>query len=317
MSQRTVIVGIGNVYLETNYLGLITDNSRILQIGKEYRAPKWEIRLGGSVVNFIIQAKILGAPVGLIGKVGNDDAGRNLIGLLSKTKISSDLIKIANDLEIQTSVDTGLVFEDGDNIQVVAGNANQTLTIKDIDLNNPFFNTVKAVYLGGFLKQTGLYKDYPELLEKLTNMGIRIFLDHGRIPVDVAQKQIQVLKESMKFVEGYFPNIDELTGITDEQDLIKALNKALDMGPKFVAVKLGQKGCRIKSANEDIVIPGYPVKAISTVGAGDVFNAGFITRYLSGKTLNMAGKFANATAAIRVSKNINPTYDQVICYLSG
>jgi len=316
MPQRTIIVGIGNIYLETNYLGLITNHSQVLQIGKEYRAPKWETRLGGSVVNFVVQAKRLGTEVGLIGKVGNDDAGHKLLSLLLDTKISSNLIKVANDQETQTSVDTGLVFEDGDNIQVVAGNANQTLTIKDVDLNNPFFNTVKAVYLGGFLKQTGLYKDYPMLLEKFMNMGIRIFLDHGRIPVDIKQEQMQSLQASMKFVEGYFPNKDELTGITGEQDLTKALNKALQMGPKFVAVKLGQKGCRIKATNEDIEILSYPVKAISTVGAGDAFNAGFITQYLSGKALSTSGKFANATAAIRVSENKNPTHSEVIRYLS-
>ncbi len=309
--QRIVIAGIGNIYVETNYLGLVTDDSHTLHSGKEYRAPKWEIRLGGSVVNFVVQAKKLGAQVGLIGKVGKDEAGRKLLTLLDEATIASDLISTSDDPTVQTSVDTGLILEGGENIQVVAGNANQKLSLKDIDLTNRFFKTVSAVYLGGFLKQLGLYKDYPTLLDKLTQMGIRIFFDHGRIPVDVTNDQLQTLKKSMKYVEGYFPNKDELIGITGQQDLTKALEIALQMGPKFVVVKLGKEGCRIKSSKEDIAIPGHAVKAISTVGAGDVFNAGFITQYLSDKPLDIAGQFANAAAAIRVSENRNPTFEDV------
>jgi len=314
-TQRKVIVGIGNVYVETNYLGLMTGGSHALKVGKEYRSPKWETRLGGSVVNFVVQAKRLGMEVGLIGKVGKDEAGYKLLSLLKEKDIASNLIVMSDDPLVQTSVDTGLVFEDAQNIQVVAGNANQSLSLKDIDLSNYFFDTVSAVYLGGFLKQTGLYKDYPELLKRLTDMGIRIFLDHGRIPVDVTSNQIEVLKKSMKYVEGYFPNGDELAGITGEQDVSKALDLAMQMGPKFVVVKLGKDGCRIKTKSEDIIIPNPTVKAISTVGAGDAFNAGFITQYLSNNSLKEAGKVACATAAIRVSKNTNPTRKEINDFL--
>lgn len=313
--KRNVIVGIGNVYVETNYLGLMTGNSHTLEVGKEYRSPKWETRLGGSVVNFVVQAKRLGMKVGLIGKVGKDEAGYKLLSLLKERDIASDLIAMSDNPLIQTSVDTGLVFEDAQNIQVVAGNANQSLSREDIDLNNHFFDTVSVVYLGGFLKQTGLYKDYPELLKKLTNRGIRIFFDHGRIPVDITHNQIKVLKESMRYIEGYFPNGDELTGITGEQDISKALDLALQMGPKFVVVKLGKNGCRIKTKSEDVIIPSPTVKAISTVGAGDAFNAGFITQYLSNNSLKDAGKVACATAAIRVSKNTNPTRKEIEDFL--
>jgi sugar/nucleoside kinase (ribokinase family) len=313
MSSTTpaTVIGIGNIYVETNYLGLMTGGADNLKIGKEYRAPKWETRLGGSVVNFTVQAQRLGLKVGLIGKIGQDDAGEKLLNLLKEAEISTDLIKVASETDVQTSVDTGLVFENGANIQVVAGNANQRLAYSDINLASPFFKTVNSVYLGGFLKQINLYQDYPTLLQKLTKMGIRIFLDHGRIPVDVTSDQLQALFKSLPFVEGYFPNQEELIGITGEKDLTLALEKALKLGPKFVVVKLGEAGCRVKTLEQDILIPCKVVKAVSTVGAGDAFNAGFISQYLAGIDLKAAAEFANLVAGIRVSQNRNPYLHEI------
>lgn len=310
-SKLKYIVAIGNVYVETNYIDLVTDDPTILKVGKEYRAKKYEVRLGGSVVNFAVQSKRLSVNVGLIGKIGNDEPGKKLLHLLEEEGIAPDLIKVSRDRTIQTSIDTGLIFADGNNIQVVSGNANQSLSLKDIDLTNTFFAKSESVYVGGFLKQTSLYPDYPTLFRKLTHRGKRIFLDHGRIPVDVTDKQLNILYKSMKFVEVYFPNKDELVGITKESSIENALKRALEMGPKLVAVKLGPEGCRIKTKNEETIIPGYKVKAISTVGAGDAFNAGFITQYLAGEPLQKAGKFANAVAALRVSTNRNPQLEEV------
>ncbi|MFA6005551.1 MAG: carbohydrate kinase family protein [Patescibacteria group bacterium] len=314
-TKGTAIAAIGNVYVETNYLGLVTDDSLMLKPGKEYRASSWEVRPGGSVVNFAVQTKRLGGTVGLIGKVGDDGPGHQLFTLLKEYGIAADLVKLDKNPAVQTSVDTGVILKGGENIQLVAGNANQTLSVKDINLQNPFFDTVGAVYLGGFLKQTNLFKDYPMLLGTLAKRGMRIFLDHGRIPVDATKDQFQSLADSMQYVEGYFPNLEELLGLTKQNDLTKALEIALRMGPKIVVVKLGKGGCRIKNAHTDITVPGHVVTAVSTVGAGDAFNAGFLSQYLTGVPLKESGEFANATAALRVSTNVNPTTEQVLQFL--
>jgi sugar/nucleoside kinase (ribokinase family) len=305
-----MIIGIGNIYVETNYLGLATGGKETLESGKEYRADRWEVRLGGSVVNFVTQAKRLGAEVGLIGKRGEDEQGEKLVQLLHTEGISSELIIASSN--VQTSVDTGVVFEhNGNNIQLVAGNANKSLALADIPLDHPNWGKVTAVYLGGFLKQEGLYRDYPKLLQLLFEGGKRLFLDHGRIPVTVSPEQRAILIESLGFVEGYLPNEEELFGMTGKNNIEEALKQAIDYGPKIVVVKLGPHGCRVKTKEEDFTIPGHTVHAISTVGAGDAFNAGFITQHLEGKSLRDSAIFANATAALRVSTNKQPTYQEV------
>lgn len=314
-AEKQLILGIGNIYVETNYLGLETGEKDILEAGREYRARTYETRLGGSVVNFVLCAKTLGFEVGLIGKTGQDEAGEKLRKLLRDAEIADDLIIASSD--VSTSVDTGVVLaHSGENIQFVSGDANQKLSLEDIDLNNPIFEKVSAVYLGGGLKQESLFPNYPELIRQLHSKNIKIFFDHGRFPVDTSKEKRDVLVEALSLVDGYFPNGQEIVDLTDIQDKDMALKRVLEMGPKIVVVKFGPEGCRVKTKDEDINFPGYKVNVVSTVGAGDAFNAGFIAQFLKGKSLRECGEFANATAALRISKNQIPLENEVLEFLA-
>lgn len=311
--KKITIAAIGNIYVETNYIGLQTSGKDVLEIGKEYRARAYETRLGGSVANFAYQAKLLGADVGLIGKVGNDENGKKLLDLLKSAEIATDLITVSTDPHVQTSIDSGLVLShSGQNIQIVSGNANQLLSKNDINSSNPFFSSVSALYLGGFLKQESLYKDYPELLKHFSKKRIPIFLDHGRIPVDMTEEKRTALLQSLPFITGYLPNEDEIMGISKMSSIPEAADWALEMGASMVIIKLGSKGCFIKTKKEEVTVPGKHVQVISTVGAGDAFNAGFITHYLQGNNLQSCGEFANTVAALKVSTNKNPVLKNVV-----
>ena len=111
-------------------------------------------------------ANKFGAEVGLVGKTGKDDSSKTLLKLLNDQGILTDLIKESED--VQTNVDTGLVVShSAQNIQIVAGSANQSLSLEDIDLDNEIFDQVQAVYLGGCFKQKKLWPHYPEIFKNL------------------------------------------------------------------------------------------------------------------------------------------------------
>ena len=119
----------------------------------------------------------------------------------------------------------------------------------------------------------------------------------------------------MSFVEGYFPNEDEILGLTGQKTMDDALKVALSFGPRLIVVKLGSRGCRVKTRDEDFTVEGYVVQAISTVGAGDAFNAGFITQYLQEKPIDQCAVFANATASFLVSRNYQPKTQEVLNFI--
>jgi fructokinase len=59
----------------------------------------------------------------------------------------------------------------------------------------------------------------------------------------------------------------------------------------------GAHGCRVRSAAEEIDLPGIPVRVVDTVGAGDAFTAGLLVGVLEGQPLAAAAAFANRLAA--------------------
>lgn len=306
-----MLLAIGNMYVETNYLGLETGLTDTLVVDREYRSESYEIRPGGSAVNFAIQAAMFGFRVGLIGKIGADENGQRLKSLLAERNIATDLI--VTDGNVQTGIDSGLVFtHSGKNIQVVSGNANLMMTIDDINLEHHLFSQAKAVYLGGFLKQEHLYPYYPELVKKLRDNNLAVFFDHGRIPVNVPEEMLNVLFDTLPYVTGYLPNRAELTTVIQNLSVDHALEKAAGSGPEIVAVKLDRDGAKARDSNGNkYSTSGYDIKPLNVVGAGDVFNAGFVTSYLSGTKTEEALEFANASAAFKINKNRHPSTNEV------
>jgi 2-dehydro-3-deoxygluconokinase len=300
---NSLLASIGSVYLETNYLATDTAGRDVLELGKEYRSTSYTIGLGGSSVNFAVQTVALGQSVALIGKVGDDEHGQKIIALLKQSGIASELIHISKD--VQTSIDTGVVLShSGQNIQLVSGNANQTLSLADIPLDSPLLNEVTAVYLGGYFKQESLYADYPTLLKNLKSQKKQLFIDHGRVPVGVDAHKIKILKECLPYVDGYFLNDSELLSVTGKESLEDAVSEIRTWGAGFVVIKQGEQGCMVIAGESVKKFETTKAAPINTVGAGDAFNAAFISHYLAGSDIYAAAIYGNKVATYKVAYNV-------------
>lgn len=105
-------------------------------------------------------------------------------------------------------------------------------------------------------------------------------------------------------IDALFANRDELTamvGIDDEPETI--LVEAMRFAP-VVVMKVGKEGCYVASEDEGIAhVPGFPVQARDTTGAGDAFAGGFLFARLLGASLSDACRTANrlASAIVQVS----------------
>jgi ribokinase len=76
----------------------------------------------------------------------------------------------------------------------------------------------------------------------------------------------------------------------------------LSQGVQNVIVTLGAAGAFIAGGSVRCFLPGYKVEAIDTTGAGDVFNGALAAAIAEGKGLVEAASFANAAAAISVTR---------------
>lgn len=299
--KRHTLISVGSVYVETNYIGIDSAGSDILTAGKEYRSRTYQVRAAGSAVTMASQAAALGVSAYIVGKRGADDAGRELETLLTDQSLHTDLL--ITDPSVQTSINIGLVLShNGQHVLAVSGNANQSLTLGDIPLNHAAFSACDGVYLGGFYKQDGLYKEYPALCASLKNMGKQVFLDHGRVPVDSSvTKRTEYLLKTLPFVDIYFPNEEELFSLTQERSVESAIHKASSFGPSMIVVKQGERGCTVFHNSTLTHIDAITTNAVNTVGAGDAFNGAFLTEYLHGSSPVQSARFATKVAALRVS----------------
>jgi ribokinase len=73
-------------------------------------------------------------------------------------------------------------------------------------------------------------------------------------------------------------------------------------GIRSVIITLGAKGALVLTDSTEYVIDPINVKVVDTTGAGDAFNGGLATALAEGRDIMRAVEFANATAALSVTK---------------
>lgn len=307
--MQPLLLTVGNIYIDHNIYGVDSGDELNLKSGKDYFAESGDRVLGGSAVNVAMQAKKLKLNVGFVGKTGTDSGAKEVLELLESHGILSDLI--TKDINQTTSMAINLIGKNGEFVGVHYGGASRTLALVDIDLEHDLFNRCNAIYFGGTAKQPKLFSDCTELFSILKSKGIKIFYDPNRFPAQEVKIDSTLLMKQLSFVEGYFPNEEEIIQATGKTNLEEALQEVIDTGVKFVALKLGAKGCRIKTKNNDFVVEGKTIKVVSTVGAGDCFNATFMAYYLNGSSLNECAEKATSAAAIKVSQNIWPNIESL------
>jgi sugar/nucleoside kinase (ribokinase family) len=307
MNKLYDILSMGSVYLDITALQFpfVTElKAETETVGRDY-----EVTIGGSALNFSKMCAVLGMKPVFIGKVGNDRPGQIIHELMKETGIESGLITGDN---VSTNLGLNFVNSVGKMLLTVVGTANQALSPDDIITKIDLYtDNVNYLYIGGFLKLKQLIPFYPEILQKMKEHGVRIVLDQGRIPNDISEHDLDALRNILSYVDIYLPSEDEFCSLWGEVDLNRGLQKVRQVTQATVVIKCGEKGATGMVTSEIIHVPGFTVQVHNTVGAGDSFNAGFIRAQQDGKSFVDCLRFANATAALKISKKILPTLNEI------
>lgn len=299
------LITVGNIYVDHNIFGVEAGQQFCLEANKDYYAEGGEQVVGGSAVNVAMQLKKLGNDVAVIAKVGDDVAAQQIRQMLQRDDINTELLSVGEGLS--TSVAINIVSENGEFTGLHYGDASRELKLEDINLNHSFFEQTAGIYFGGTIKQPLVFEYADELFRKLSEKGVKVFFDPNRFPPEDANIDRSLIRRHLSYVEGYFANESELLQASNTSHINEALESVLQTGVKFIAVKLGANGCRVKTLHDDFTVDGHSIEPITTVGAGDCFNATFISYYLDGCSLREAAEHATAASAIKVAENIWPT----------
>jgi ribokinase len=183
----------------------------------------------------------------------------------------------------------------GENSIAVASGANGQLSPLDVRRAKKIFRDASVVLLQ---LETPL-KTVQAAAELAFAAGARVILN----PAPAQNLPASLLKR----VYLLTPNENEaelLTGIAvkDEATAATAANKLRKSGVENVIVTIGSRGAYVAGKNFQCLIPGYPVKAVDSTAAGDIFNGTLAVALTEGKSLLDSARFATAAAAIAVTR---------------
>jgi sugar/nucleoside kinase (ribokinase family) len=262
--------------------------------GKLVLVDQLELHNGGCASSTAIDLAKIGVKTGVIGKVGSDGLGDFMISALERSGV--DARGVIRDPEVGTSGTMVMVHSDGERSFIHYLGANAAL--KEEDVYFGLLDGTKILHIAGTFLMPGIDGEpTAHILQKAQSRGIITALDTAW---DSRGRWMSVLKPCLPYIDYAVPSIEEARQVTGEHDPADVAKVLMDNGVKAVALKMGEEGCYIRSADEEYRIPRFEVKAVDALGAGDSFSAGFLAGVYYGWDLEKTGRFANAVGALCV-----------------
>lgn len=246
---------------------------------------------GGSAANTIVGLARLGIRTAYIGKVGDDAEGGILLEDLKREGVDTRAV-----IKARGRSGTAIIFVDdsGNRAILVDPGVNDTIRYEEIDLD--FVKNFRLIHLTSFICKNGFESFNSQ--KKIVDEFELVSFDPGMPYAERGKAEMmQILRRTTIFLPNK-AEIEKMFGM----NYMDAAEECLSLGIEVVAVKLGEKGCWIRSGNKEFTVPAYRVKAIDTTGAGDAFNAGFLYGYLTGKDIETCGKIGNYVASLCIQK---------------
>jgi len=144
-----------------------------------------------------------------------------------------------------------------------------------------------------------------QVIDRLPNRPKLVVLDTMNFWMNIALPELTSL---LKRVDVLTINDEEARQLSNEYSLVKAAQKILAMGPKYLIIKKGEHGALLFNNEQVFFAPALPLEEVfDPTGAGDSFAGGFIgylaeTKDISFDNLKRAVIFGSAMASFSVEK---------------
>ena len=249
---------------------------------------------GGKGSNQGVAASRAGAEVDMVTKIGRDHFGQ--IALESFKSAGMHTRFVMTDEKLGTGAALIMVDDNtGDNKILVAPGACSNITEMDVEKARPAIEA-NAVFLTQL--ETNL-----DAIEKAIGIaadkGTRIILN----PAPVSD----VSDALLGLVDILTPNEVEASALSGvdiygPSEATVAARALMRRGARNIIITLGALGLLAVTEAEERFIPSLEVAAVDTTGAGDAFNGALATAVAEGKGFFEAAEFANAAAALSVTR---------------
>jgi ribokinase len=279
---RIAIVGSANV-------DLTTFSDQFPKPGETIFGQKFDLGFGGKGANQAVAARLCGAEVFMVARVGDDLFGPSTIKNFEKLGIDATHVRQVKG--ISSGVAPIFVEPSGQNRIIVVKGANDELNPADVDAAAGMLKSADCIVLQFEIPLETVYYT----IKFARRNGIRCILN----PAPAQPIEIQAVAELDYFV----PNEHEAFAISglpvrnlDEAKVCAA--KLLASGIRRVIVTLGGNGSLLAGSEGMEHVPAFSVKSLDSTGAGDAFIGSFATFLGEGMPELEAVKRANLYAGL-------------------
>ena len=283
---RICVVGSANV-------DLTFKTARLPRPGETLTGQAVQLGFGCNGANQAVIAARLGAAVSLVARVGDDTFGHD--SLRHYQRQSLDTTHIRADGQRSTGVAAILVDDQAQNCILVIPGANAALSPQDV--------TDAAATIGA----ADLLLCQLEVPLETTLAAFRVAKAAGVRTILNPAPAASLPPELLPLTDLCIPNETEIELLTGQAadgfaSAEAAARTLLRRGAGAVLVTLGERGAVLVQEESETRIPGLPVDAIDTTGAGDAFIGSLAVFWAEGSSLAEAAVRASAVAALTVTR---------------
>ncbi|NRD76902.1 ribokinase [Bacillus sp. BRMEA1] len=278
MENKKITV-VGSINMD-----LVTSTKRVPVLGETVLGESFHTIPGGKGANQAVAAARLGADTTLIGCVGDDTFGKDLLKHLASQGIRTPYVK---PITYSTTGIASITISNGENHIIVVPGANFQVTPEYVAEHEDVIASSDILLLQLEIPIESVEK----AVELAKKHGVKVILNPAPIQ--------PLSKDLMKKVDYFTPNEYEQQVLLESHEWTNEERE--ELLAKCIITK-GSKGITFTSGGKVIEIPSYKVEVVDTTGAGDSFNGGLAYALNKGIAMVEACKFANAVAALSVTK---------------
>ena len=288
MAKQSFIAVVGSANVD-----LTTFNDVFPRPGETIFGKKFDLGFGGKGANQAVAARLCGANVGMVAKVGSDLFGPATIKNFESQGIDATYVRIAEG--VSSGVAPIFVDPSGQNRIIVVKGANDTLSPEDVDAAAPLLRKADTIVMQFEIPLRTVYHT------------VKFAKTHGiRCIVNPAPAQPVDYKEAGA-ADYFIPNESEAEAITGMpvdsiDDARKCAEFMVRQGMRRVVITLGERGSLAAGPDRMDLIPAYRVQTVDTTGAGDAFIGSFAVFLSEGLPEEEALPRASLYAALSTTK---------------
>ena len=255
---------------------------------------------GGSAANTAYWISQLGGEVGFIGKISNDELGKQFKSSLNSSGLKD--FTVYEEEDNQTGLCAIFITPDGERTMNTYLGAGEYLSIEDLNIDS--ISDAKILYMEGYLWDKPSSKEAFLHAAKLNKKsgGMNAISLSDVFCVDMHRDSFKdFIKSDIDYV---FCNEDELNSLFELNDINKSIENFEEtfLGVKQLICTLGSDGVLIYEDGEKHTFSATEADVVDKTGAGDFFAGGYLFGLQKGLSINESAEIANRSAAHVISE---------------